>query len=172
MLFSTLIRYYFRNKCEYIVSLRSSNSGGSGIFPRTHTAFVNAISSPIATFMQQEPTPMPEKVESPPNPGFTLIHPTPGGTLADNELTAHASASGNGLAEQQEDHMLSDARTFSSSPRAATVSMSPVSPVQSRSPHGVDLGVSTSITPSAYQPPLRNIRRMLFHALLLLTRPS
>jgi hypothetical protein len=156
-LFSTFTRSYFRNKCEYVVSMQPSNSRQRRLFSRSHSTLMN-ISSPVAAFVQRKPAPMEEKDIPSPTPGLTFIHPTPGETLADNELTARGPTSNNNT-EQELDYMLSDTRTFSTSPRPASLS---ISPFQSRSPHVVDFGISTSVSPSIRQKPISPKHRMFF----------
>lgn len=167
-LLSAVTRSYFRNKCEYVVFMQPTNPVRDGVLNRTATAFMNTISSPIATFLQREPVPADEKVESPPNPAFALIHPTPGGTLTENELMTQATPPSNAPNEPELEHVLSDTRTFTSSPRAASVSISPVR----SSLHIADLGASTSVKPLAHRRTVSPNRRKFSRTVVFLTHPS
>jgi hypothetical protein len=157
-LLSAVTRSYFRNKCEYVMSMQPSNPVGGGVLTRTATAFANNISSPIATFFQREPVPADEKVESPPKPAFALIHPTPGGTLIENEPLTQATPRSNAPNKPELEQVLSDTKTYTSSPRAASISLSPVQ----SSLHVADLGASTSVKPSSHRRTLSPQRRKFF----------
>ncbi|KAJ7325565.1 potassium transporter [Mycena albidolilacea] len=126
---SFLSLWYFKNVCEYIDhQFRPRPS-------KSRTLFLKSISAPVAMFKQREEVPAPEKFEP---PTFQLIQPTPGVTL-----DTYGNDIPNGQrASEDEGHILSDARTFSSSPRAASI---PLSPTATRSPQAENFGVTTSI---------------------------
>ncbi|KAF7345041.1 Potassium transporter [Mycena venus] len=122
-------KWYFKNVCQYVESRSRPR-------PRTRSMFLKSISSPVAMFKQREEVPVPEKQPEPPT--FDFIQPTPRVTL---------DAHGNDIpkterASDDEGHILSDARTFSSSPRATSILLAPA-PTQS--PRAVDFGNTTSI---------------------------
>ncbi|KAJ6562832.1 potassium transporter [Mycena vulgaris] len=124
-------KWYFRNVCQYI-------DYQSHRHPRkSRTMFLNSISSPIAMFKQREEVP---------NPMIDLIQPTPGVTMDVNTAIGQKPERRSDDGEQ----VLSDARTFSSSPRAASLMLSPT-----QSPRAVDFGLTTSIDPF---PRLQTIR--------------
>ncbi|KAJ6490216.1 potassium transporter [Mycena vitilis] len=117
-------KWYFKNVCQYI-DFRSHHR-----MKKTRTMVLKSISSPIAMFKQREEVPAREKPE---NPTFQLVQPTPKATL--NVYTADQQ-------DLDDDaHVLSDARTFSSSPRAASILLSPSS---THSPRAVNFGHTTS----------------------------
>jgi hypothetical protein len=89
-------------------------------------------------FKQTEEVPTQEKSE---NPTFDLIQPTPGVTLEGYGSDAAKGEKPEGIS-QDEERVLSDARTFSSSPRATSILLSPVA---TQSPRGVNFGLTTSI---------------------------
>lgn len=113
----------------------------------------------------------------PENPAVSIIGPTPKGTLFGDDPHFHDihNSAENGYFPNQDhayipeqDRILSDARTFSSSPRAATISLDPMSPTSTHHGNGhgnVEFGFSTSITPSAR---LNTIRGMLISSPFLL----
>ncbi|KAJ7662917.1 cation transport protein-domain-containing protein [Mycena rosella] len=113
-------KWYFRNVCQYIDYRRSHQPR------RSRTAFLQSISGPVAMFKQSEEVP---------NPTIELIQPTPGPSM--NVDTADKPE----RIGEEEEPVLSDARTFSSSPRAASFLLSP--PTQS--PRAVGFGLTTSI---------------------------
>ncbi|KAJ6615355.1 cation transport protein-domain-containing protein [Mycena sp. CBHHK59/15] len=133
-------KWYFQNVCAYI-DYRSHHS-----LVKNPTLFLQSISSPINMFKQQEEIPTNEKSDAAPIPTFH-VQPTPGATL--NDLPATAEQPGS---EGDEEHILSDARTFTSSPRAASILLSPA---RTHSPHAVTFGMTTSIEPF---PRLQTIR--------------
>ncbi|KAJ7788931.1 potassium transporter [Mycena olivaceomarginata] len=122
-------KWYFKNVCEYIDDRFRPRPS------KSRTLFLKSISAPVAMFKQTEEVPAPEKSEP---PTFQLIQPTPGVTL-----DTYGNDTPNGQrASEDEGHILSDARTFSSSPRAASI---PLSPTATRSPRAENFGVTTSI---------------------------
>ncbi|KAJ7250788.1 potassium transporter [Mycena rebaudengoi] len=136
-------KWYFQNVCEYIDYQSHRNS------IKSRTLFLKSISSPTAVFKQRQEVPMPDKQESTPNPTFDFIGPTPGATLdllANGEQPQRTS-------EGNEVPILSDARTFSSSPHAASFSLPPTSP------DAMHRTVSFGFTTSVDRPPhLQTIR--------------
>ncbi|EDR09603.1 uncharacterized protein LACBIDRAFT_326076 [Laccaria bicolor S238N-H82] len=100
---------FFRTHCEYVAEQRRSRRGKRrSIFP--------TISSPIAAFKQRQPVPVQTLDEERSIPQFDFTGPTPGATLNNGQ--------GNVLPpinEQPEEPILSDVRTFSSSPRQASI---------------------------------------------------
>ncbi|KAJ7863239.1 potassium transporter [Mycena leptocephala] len=125
-------KWYFRNVCQY-VDYRSHRGP-----TKSRTMFLKSISSPVAMFKQTEEVPTQEKSE---NPTFDLIQPTPGVTLEGYGSDAAKGEKPEGIS-QDEERVLSDARTFSSSPRATSILLSPVA---TQSPRGVNFGLTTSI---------------------------
>ncbi|KAJ7157872.1 potassium transporter [Mycena crocata] len=121
-------KWYFKNVCQY-VDYRTHHPR------RSRTAFLKSISSPVAMFKQREEVPVPEKAD---NPRFEFIQPTPGVTMDANADERP------GRFSEDDEHILSDARTFSSSPRAVSIALSPAS---THSPRAVNFGVTTSIDP-------------------------
>ncbi|KAJ7166639.1 potassium transporter [Mycena filopes] len=121
-------KWYFRNVCEYIdyqVSHRRPN--------KSRTMLLNAISTPFGMHKQREEVPPSEKYDT---PMIGLTQPTPGVTLDD---TPNGRRPGRIEEEDEnEEPALGDARTFSSSPRQASILLSPVSP------RAVNFGVTTS----------------------------
>ncbi|KAJ7147212.1 potassium transporter [Mycena filopes] len=121
-------KWYFRNVCEYIdyqVSHRWPN--------KSRTMLLNAISTPFGMHKQREEVPPSEKYDT---PMIGLTQPTPGVTLDD---TPNGRRPGRIEEEDEnEEPVLGDARTFSSSPRQASILLSPVSP------RAVNFGVTTS----------------------------
>ncbi|KAJ7079638.1 potassium transporter [Mycena belliarum] len=130
-------KWYFRNVCEYI-DYHSHRQPS-----KSRTLFLKSISSPVAVFKQREEAP---------NPKIDLIQPTPGQTMdvMSNEKPTPNEDQLQRTSEDQ-DQIMSDARTFSSSPRAASFLLSPVT----QSPRGVSFGLATSIDPL---PRLQTIR--------------
>ncbi|KAJ7743346.1 potassium transporter [Mycena metata] len=121
-------KWYFRNVCQYI-DYQLAHRHPS----KSRTMFLKSISSPIAMFKQTEEVPMPEKAG---NPTFDLTQPTPRATLDDAPLS--------------EEHVLSDARTFSSSPLQETISLSPAPTTPA-----VNFGITTSVDPLPRQQTIR-----------------
>ncbi|KAJ7145738.1 cation transport protein-domain-containing protein [Mycena epipterygia] len=132
-------KWYFRNVCQYVNQQSIRNPS------KSRTMFLKSISSPVAMFKQTEEAPLSEKSE---NPAFDFIQPTPAATV-DADPPNGSSPKRTGT---DDEHVLSDARTFSSSPRAASMLLSPAPTHSSR---GVDFGVTTSIDPF---PRLQTIR--------------
>ncbi|KAJ7468718.1 potassium transporter [Mycena latifolia] len=126
-------KWYFRNVCQYIDYQFHRNPS------KTRTMFLKSISAPVAVFKQRDEVP---------NPRIDLIQPTPGATM---NVTTENGEKPERTSEDQE-QVLSDARTFSSSPRAASFLL--LSP-DTQSPRGVNFGLSTSIDPL---PRLQTIR--------------
>ncbi|KAF7302799.1 Potassium transporter [Mycena kentingensis (nom. inval.)] len=135
-------KWYFRNVCQYVDERRRRR------LPRSRASFLKAISAPISVFKSQQDVPPREKPEPEPEvgldtgPTFQLIGPTPGVTMDDIVATVpekerRSEESG------QEARMLADTRTFSSSPRAVSIVLSPT--VQSA--RGVNFAMSTSVQP-------------------------
>ncbi|KAF7373247.1 Potassium transporter [Mycena sanguinolenta] len=102
-------KWYFKNVCQY-VDYRSRSRLTSN-----RSLFLKSISSPVAMFKQREEVPAPEKPE---NPTFELIQPTPRVTLDEKDKQKNESVG-------EEERILSDTRTFSSSPRATSISLAP-----------------------------------------------
>ncbi|KAF5326139.1 hypothetical protein D9611_000830 [Ephemerocybe angulata] len=146
---------FFRTHCEYTETIRRRKSRSKGP-QRSRSMFLRSISSPIATFRQRQPAPdnqPPQRsaTTATPNPSsngfkkpeFTIVVPTPSATLAGTpnfprpmpsaipELPEHED-------EEEENNAISDARTFSSSPAAASVALPDVE-VQ-------DFGVTSPLT--------------------------
>ncbi|KAJ7448435.1 potassium transporter [Mycena galericulata] len=127
-------KWYFQNVCRY-VDYQSHRHPSKG-----RTILLNSISAPIAMFKQTDEAPAREKSENP------ASEPTHG-------LDDDTNATSNGQnAQLEQENALSDARTFSSSPRPASDLLSPVS---TRSRRAVDFGITTSINPF---PRLQTIR--------------
>ncbi|KAF8890777.1 cation transport protein-domain-containing protein [Infundibulicybe gibba] len=131
---------YFRTKCEYVASRPHLH--------RTRTAFIKSISSPITNstpFRRRGgsvvQSPQAEKGLPAPNPDFQVIQPTPGATLIDLNPEGTSDV-------VTEDPVLSDARTFSSSPRAVSIALAPTIPPPT-SPCGAEFAFTTSLPHSA-----------------------
>ncbi|KAF7309853.1 Potassium transporter [Mycena indigotica] len=125
-------KWYFKNVCEYV----NYQNHRKPKPVKSRSIFFKSISSPVAVFKQREEIPAQEKAET---PTFQFIQPTPGVTLDTGpervSKERHADLG-------DEEHILGDVRTFSSSPRAASVLLSPVA---TQSPRGVNFALSTSI---------------------------
>lgn len=98
---------------------------------RSRTAWIQNISAPVGrAFKFREPIhDLNDKSEDPKTSDIAIIQPTPGATM--NEAFSSSNGDdGRGPDEDtSDDHFLSDARTFSSSPRAASIALSPTSQV-------------------------------------------
>ncbi|KAF8169153.1 cation transport protein-domain-containing protein [Mycena galopus ATCC 62051] len=105
---------------------------------RNRSTFLKSISAPVAMFKEGEEVPAPEKLE---NPTFDLIQPTPGATLDTQGNYASNGQKAENVGEE-DGRILSDDRTFSSSPRAVSVALSPD---PTRSPRAANFGFTTSI---------------------------
>ncbi|KAJ6542799.1 potassium transporter [Mycena capillaripes] len=119
-------KWYFKNVCRY-VDYRSHRH-----LRKSRTMFLKSISAPIAMFNQREEVPAPENSE---NPTFEIIQPTPGVTM---DVSGGDLPNWEKRTSEEEERVLSDARTFSSSPIA-------LSPVPTQSPRAVDFGLTTSV---------------------------
>ncbi|KAJ7619581.1 potassium transporter [Roridomyces roridus] len=133
-------KWYFKNVCEYIDSKYYVRRPG---LKKTRTMILNSISAPINMVRQtfsDSPNP-PDKIE--------ITRPTPRATV-DDEIQLQRIQTSQSHRSAEQEAILSDARTFSSSPRAASMLLSP-DPLPS--PRGVAFGMSTSL-----QPQLQTIR--------------
>ncbi|KAK0462994.1 potassium transporter [Desarmillaria tabescens] len=134
-------KHYFRTHCENLPDRLK-------IFP-TRKAFLASISSPIAAFRPRDVIPVNGKYA----PQLNFHQPTPVATTSPatntNEMVP-TFVNGRRSEEGDGDNVLSDVHTFTSSPRAATLHLSPV---QSRTSarRGVDFDLTTSMTPSMRQ---------------------
>ncbi|KAJ8090446.1 hypothetical protein PM082_019044 [Marasmius tenuissimus] len=118
-------KHYFKTRCEFEYVNRRKESATKTL--------LSTISHPVAMFKAREPVP-PRRNEFISN----VIGATPSATM--NYYPTPSSPSderGN-----QGEGILSDDQTFTSSPRAASIALSP------RSPVGVEFAHTTSITPS------------------------
>ncbi|KAF7302800.1 Potassium transporter [Mycena kentingensis (nom. inval.)] len=134
-------KWYFRNVCQYVDGKRRRRP-----FPRSRTSFLKAISSPVSVFKNREEVPAQEKSElgldAASNPTIQLIGPTPAATM--NVRDAPERMEGRRSEESGQDaRVFSETRTFSSSPRAASLVLSPTT----QSARGVNFAVSTSLQP-------------------------
>ncbi|KAG7447157.1 TrkH-domain-containing protein [Guyanagaster necrorhizus] len=134
-------KHYFRTHCKNLPDRMK-------IFP-THIDFLASISSPIAAFRPHDVIPVAGKTA----PQLIFHQPTPVATMSPvptTDETAATYVNGSRIEEGDGDNVLSDVHTFTSSPRAATLHLSPV---QSRaSAHrGVDFDLATSMTLSMRQ---------------------
>ncbi|KAJ6476359.1 potassium transporter [Mycena sanguinolenta] len=127
-------KWYFKNVCQY-VDYRSRPR-----LTKNRGLFLKSISPPVAMFKQTEEVPAPEKKE---NPTFSFIQPTPRVTLDENNREKNEGVG-------EEERILSDARTFSSSPRAASVALAP-----DTTREGLNVAFTTS---TDRQPRLQTIR--------------
>jgi hypothetical protein len=102
-------RRFFRTHCEYVVEQRRPRRGKRrSIFP--------TISSPIAAFKQRQFIPVNTLDEERSIPQFDFTGPTPGATLPTGQGNVPPP-----INERPEEPILSDDRTFSSSPRQASI---------------------------------------------------
>ncbi|KAJ7066538.1 potassium transporter [Mycena amicta] len=127
-------KWYFKNVCQYA---DYQYRGRRRSPQRSRSVFLKSISSPMADLKQAEDVPPREKAD---NPTFQLIQPTPGVTLDTGPVEKEQHSEDDG----QDARVLSDTRTFSSSPRAVSVQLSPA---PTRSLHGVNFAMSTSVEP-------------------------
>ncbi|KAJ7725300.1 potassium transporter [Mycena maculata] len=124
-------KWYFQNVCHYIDYRAHRRSG------KNRSMLLKSISSPVAMFKQTE--------------DLTQLTPAikldaDGSDAPTVKKTQHV--------EEGEEPVLSDARTFSSSPRPASILLSPV-PTHSPAPRAVNFGLTTSLEP---MPRLQTIR--------------
>ncbi|KAK0189880.1 potassium transporter [Armillaria mellea] len=134
-------KHYFRTHCENLPDRLK-------IFP-TRKAVLASISSPIAAFRPRDVIPVNGKYA----PQLNFHQPTPMATMSPaSNINGMAPAFVNGRKSEEEDgdNVLSDVHTFTSSPRAATL---PLSPIQSHTSarRGVDFDLTTSMTTSMRQ---------------------
>ncbi|KAG7447155.1 TrkH-domain-containing protein [Guyanagaster necrorhizus] len=134
-------KHYFRTHCENLPDRMT-------IFP-TRTAFLASISSPIAAFRPRDVIPANGRYA----PQLNFHQPTPVATMSPVPTTDETAAmyvKGRRSEEGDGDNVLSDVHTFTSSPRPATLHLSPV---QSRASarRGVDFDLTTSMTTSMRQ---------------------
>lgn len=102
-------RRFFRTHCEYVAEQRRSPRGKRrSTFP--------TISSPITAFKQRQPVPVHTLDEESSIPQFDFTGPTPGATQTNGQGNDLPS-----INERPEEPILSDVRTFSSSPRQASI---------------------------------------------------
>ncbi|TFK37547.1 potassium transporter [Crucibulum laeve] len=125
---------FFRNHCEYVVAHRPAG------LHRTRSAFVAAISSPRdpVNVMQRDKVPDREKKHYDTN--VNIVGPTPGITMISSPVEDYSEET-NGNA------MLPELRTFSSSPRAASMMLSPT---ESQRPRAIDFAFGTSHREAEY----------------------
>ncbi|PBK92420.1 TrkH-domain-containing protein [Armillaria gallica] len=129
-------KHYFRTHCENLPDRLK-------ILP-TRKAFLASISSPIAVFRPRDVIPVNGKYV----PQLNFHQPTPMATTSPanntNETTS-TFVNGRRSEEEDSDNVLSDVHTFTSSPRAATL---PLSPIQSHTSarRGVGFDTTTSMT--------------------------
>ncbi|KAL0579227.1 hypothetical protein V5O48_002789 [Marasmius crinis-equi] len=116
--------HYFKTRCEFEYVKRTKDSATKTL--------LSTISHPIAMFRPRQPVPS-RRNEFTSN----VIGPTPSATM-----DYFPSTFRNNEQDPQDQGILSDDQTFTSSPRAASVALSP------RSPVGVEFAHTTSITPS------------------------
>ena len=134
-------RRFFRTHCEYTETIRKRKKRKAP--RRTRSVFLKSISSPIATFRQRQAAPNQPKSPVLPNapdptfsaalkkPNFEIIVPTPSGTLpqlAPSMPRPLPSAIPEAPEPEDEEaneneNQISDAKTFSSSPAAASVAL-------------------------------------------------
>ncbi|KAK0433448.1 potassium transporter [Armillaria borealis] len=141
-------KHYFRTHCENLPDRLK-------IFP-TRKAFLASISSPIAAFRPRDVIPVNGRYV----PQLDFHQPTPMATMSPANNTnevAPTFVNGRRSEEEDGDNVLSDVHTFTSSPRAATLRLSPI---QSRTSarRGVDFDLTTSMTPSMRQRRMSAIR--------------
>lgn len=113
-------RHYFRTKCEYVEFRKR--------FPHhSRTAFLKSISSPMKAFRlhQAVPTRVGETAEPPLSPVFSAAQPTLPGALVDPYTLAEPTPYTKHTAHESDENVISDAQTFSSSPRAASILLAP-----------------------------------------------
>ncbi|KAK0497879.1 potassium transporter [Armillaria luteobubalina] len=141
-------KHYFRTHCENLPErLR--------IFP-TRKDFLASISSPIAAFRPRDVIPVNGKYA----PQLYFHQPTPMASMSpasNTNETAPTFVDGRRGEEQDGDNVLSDVHTFTSSPRAATLHLSPIQSHTSAR-RGVDFDLTTSMTPSMRQRRMSAIR--------------
>lgn len=129
---------FFRTHCEYTVTIRKHRSRKHAAKhgpKKSRSMFLRSISSPKAAFRQRQPAPFqpgddplvsePQKSK----PDFKIIVPTPSGSLNANGGPAISRPMPSAIpeevepAEGGEQYAMSDARTFSSSPKAASIAL-------------------------------------------------
>ncbi|KAJ2931924.1 hypothetical protein H1R20_g5183, partial [Candolleomyces eurysporus] len=135
---------YFRTHCEYVATMRKRRKMRRGP-KRSRSMFLKSISSPIAAFRPQA---VPEREKSNDEqldnegagpdlsrspelnggrftrPGISIMVPTPGGSYSEQTRLPRPPPTAIPEApEENEDQPISDARTFSSSPAAASVQL-------------------------------------------------
>ncbi|KAF4568438.1 hypothetical protein EYR40_010154 [Pleurotus pulmonarius] len=160
-------KHYFRTHCEYVASLRRPKRRGAlPLLQRTRTMLINAISPP------KDPRPLadvdkPKEITDSP---FSMAHltelPTTKDVVAVTEPTprptglsafgfGNVSYEGDRHSEEIDRIMSDDVRTFTSSPKAASVALSPPSPTSPDEP-GFPRTISFS---SAARPDLHRRKR-------------
>ncbi|SJL08592.1 uncharacterized protein ARMOST_11958 [Armillaria ostoyae] len=141
-------KHYFRTHCENLPDRLK-------IFP-TRKAFLASISSPIAAFRPRDVIPVNGRYV----PQLNFHQPTPMATMSPANNTnevAPTFVNGRRSEEEDGDNVLSDVHTFTSSPRAATLRLSPIQSHTSAR-RGVDFDLTTSMTPSMRQRRMSAIR--------------
>ncbi|KAK0430810.1 potassium transporter [Armillaria borealis] len=131
-------KHYFRTHCKNLPNRLN-------IFP-TREALLASISSPIAAFRPHDVIPVNGKYA----PQLDFHRPMPVGTMSpatNSDETTQTLVNGQRSGEGDGDNVLSDVHTFISSPRAATLHLSPVRNHASAR-RVVDFDLTTSMTPS------------------------
>ncbi|KAJ8690660.1 hypothetical protein PTI98_012069 [Pleurotus ostreatus] len=137
-------KHYFRTHCEYVASLRlrpPTRRGALLSLQRMRTMLPNSISSPKVTQAdaEKEITDSPFSIGNPtglPNATDVVIltEPTPRPTGLTSFGFGNVSYEGERHSADIDRIMSDDARTFTSSPKAASVALSPPSPTSPTSP--------------------------------------
>ncbi|KAF9502096.1 TrkH-domain-containing protein [Pleurotus eryngii] len=137
-------KHYFRTHCEYVASLRRPKRRGALLsLQRTRTMLLNSISSPkvtqVATDAEKEITDSPFSIGNStglPNTTDVVIvtEPSPRPTGLTSFGFGNVSNEGERRSAEIDRIMSDDARTFTSSPKAASVALSPPSPTSPDAP--------------------------------------
>ncbi|KAK0201093.1 potassium transporter [Desarmillaria ectypa] len=134
-------KHYFRTHCENLPERLK-------LFP-TRKAFLASISSPIAAFRPRDVIPVNGKYA----PQLNFHHPTSVATMSpatNTDEMASTFVNRRRSEEDDGDNVLSDVHTFTSSPRIASLHLSPVQSHTSAR-RGVDFDLTISMTPSMRQ---------------------
>ncbi|KAF8809851.1 potassium transporter [Phlegmacium glaucopus] len=142
---------FFRIHCEYTVT-QSKNPR----LYRSHSTVVKSISSPIATFKQQEPAIRQEQEKSMEgedhSPGVQVIAPTPMGTMDVPPRQSFETEK-----PPDETHILTAVQTFSSSPRSPGTQLPPETEVHTQKPPtAIEFAMTTSVSSLSRAPVTSN----------------
>nr|GAT45724.1 potassium transporter [Mycena chlorophos] len=140
-------KWYFTNVIFSYVDYHKRRRKKKHPQPKTKrgSSFLDSISSPVAIVKQADLDEVPPR-EKRDAPNIEVVNPTPGVTmdLVDTDASKERRTDDD---EGSGGHMLPDARTFSSSPRALSI---PLSPHRTQSLRGVNFARSTSVQPQVY----------------------